>query len=264
LQIERGTGKDGRYFEVKGVPRGLAERWSTRTTQIEKAAREFKAQYGCDPKAGELGSLTTSTRGTKTALAPTSVDAAWKAVAGEHGLTRDHAHALLNDSAQAATQDRGAGQRPDLADRLVERVTAKSSMVSGRKLYATPYELSAGVCHPSQAQELVKDLARAGELIKLQGGEWTTKELREREQQTIATVKERAGQNAAAVREQSLRETEREVAREIGGPLSQEQREGATEHHRPRRDNDADWPGGTGKGVCCKPRRARGRKMATR
>jgi conjugative relaxase-like TrwC/TraI family protein len=133
LQIERGTGKDGRYFGIKGVPKELAERWSARTGQIEKAAREFKANYGREPNAREL----------------------------------------------------------------VERVTEKSSMVSERELYATAYERSAGECHPSEAQQLVGDLARSGELIALQGGKWTTKELREREQQTIATVKERAGEHAA-------------------------------------------------------------------
>lgn len=44
LQIERGTGKDGRYFGVQGVPKELAEKWSARSGQIQKAARDFKAQ----------------------------------------------------------------------------------------------------------------------------------------------------------------------------------------------------------------------------
>jgi ATP-dependent exoDNAse (exonuclease V) alpha subunit len=143
------------------VPKELAERWSARTGQIEKAAREFKANYGREPNAREL----------------------------------------------------------------VERVTEKSSMVSERELYATAYERSAGACHPSEAQQLVHDLARSGELIALQGGKWTTKELREREQQTIATVKERAGERAAPVREQSLKQAQKDVQREIGAPLSKEQRE---------------------------------------
>ncbi len=98
-------------------------------------------------------------------------------------------------------------------------------MVSERELYATAYELSAGVCHPSEAQTVVKDLARSGELIQLQGGKWTTRQLRDREQQTIATVKQRADERAAPVSDQSLRAAEREVAREIGGPLSKEQQE---------------------------------------
>jgi conjugative relaxase-like TrwC/TraI family protein len=225
LQIERGTGKDGRYFGIKGVPKELADRWSARTGEIQKAAREFKANYGREPNARELGSLTTGTRGTKSTMAPERVDAAWSAMAAERGLSREHAHGLLSAPEKTVGQERSETQKQGFSRELIQRVTQKSSMVSERELYATAYELSAGECHPSQAQELVQDLARAGELIALQGGKWTTKELREREQKTIATVKERANQNAAPVREQSLREAERDLAREIGGPLSQEQRD---------------------------------------
>jgi conjugative relaxase-like TrwC/TraI family protein len=225
LQIERGTGKDGRYFGIKGVPKELAERWSARTGQIEKAAREFKANYGREPNARELGSLTTGTRGTKTTMAPMNVDASWMAVASEHGLTRDQAHGLFNAHERTLGQAQSTVQAPDLARELVERVTEKSSMVSERELYATAYERSAGECHPSEAKDLVNDLARSGELIALQGGKWTTRELREREQQTIATVKERASEHAAPVREQSLQQAQKDVQREIGAPLSKEQRE---------------------------------------
>lgn len=225
VQIERGTGKDARYFAVKGVPKELADRWSARTSEIQRAAREFKAQYGREPNARELGALTTGTRGTKSTMAPASVDAAWQAIAGEHGLTRDQAHSLFTSPEQTPPQDRTEANSLGFAHGLLERVTEKSSMVSERELYAIAYEHSAGACHPSEAQQLVKDLSRTGELIQLQGGKWTTKQLREREQKTIATVKERVSEQTAPVREQSLEQAEREVAREIGGPLSSEQRE---------------------------------------
>jgi conjugative relaxase-like TrwC/TraI family protein len=143
LQIERGTGKDGRYFGIKGVPKDLAERWSARSGQIEKAAREFKANYGREPNARELGSLTTGTRGTKTTMALMNVDAAWRALAGEHGLTRDQAHGLFNAPEKTLGQDRSAGQTLagqtlSFSRELVERVTEKSSIVSERDLHRTP------------------------------------------------------------------------------------------------------------------------------
>jgi conjugative relaxase-like TrwC/TraI family protein len=68
LEIRGGTGRDGRYFEVAGVPEALSERWSMRGTEIEKAARAFRTRYGRDPRAGELGSITVGTRGTNSAL----------------------------------------------------------------------------------------------------------------------------------------------------------------------------------------------------
>jgi conjugative relaxase-like TrwC/TraI family protein len=225
VEIERGTGKDGRYFGIKGVPKELADRWSERTGDIQKAAREFKAQYGREPNAKELGGLTTGTRGAKSTMAPAKADGAWRAMAAEHGLSREQAHGLFNTPERQLGQERAEAGTQSFSRELVAKVTEKSSMVGERELYATAYELSAGECHPSQAQELVKDLERSGELIRLQGEKWTTKELREREQRTVAIAKERADENAAPVREQSLREAEREVGREIGGALSQEQRE---------------------------------------
>jgi conjugative relaxase-like TrwC/TraI family protein len=225
VQIERGTGKDERYFQVNGVQQELAERWSTRTSEIRQAARDFRTQYGREPNARELAELTTGTRGTKSSLAAEKVDTTWRELAAEHGLTQDHAHSLFNTPDQTPASERSEGLTIGFSHELVERVTAKSSTVSERELYATAYELSAGVCHPSEAQTVVKDLARSGELIQLRGGKWTTRQLREREQQTIATVKERADERVAPVSDQSLRAAEREVAREIGGPLSKEQQE---------------------------------------
>jgi conjugative relaxase-like TrwC/TraI family protein len=221
LQIERGTGKDGRYFGIVGVPSSLSEQWSARTAQIDKAAREFKAQYGRDPKAGELGSLTVSTRGGKTELTASQVDAAWKAVAAEHGLTNDATQQLWS----APENGVALGPAPDLAREILEKVSDKRSMVSERELYAIAYERSAGVCPPSEAKALVGELERSGQLVALQGGMWTTKELREREQQTVATVKDRANENAAPVSPQSLAQAQRDIGREIGGALSSEQRD---------------------------------------
>ncbi len=66
---------------------------------------------------------------------------------------------------------------------------------------------------------------RSGELIELQGGSWTTRELREREQATLTLAASRAQEPVAAVTEQTLKEARREAGRELGGSLSTEQRD---------------------------------------
>jgi conjugative relaxase-like TrwC/TraI family protein len=63
LEVQGGTGRDGRYFELKGVPEQLSERWSARSKDIQQAAAKFRERYGRDPRAGELGSITVATRG---------------------------------------------------------------------------------------------------------------------------------------------------------------------------------------------------------
>lgn len=243
LQIERGTGKDGRYFEVKGVPKELAERWSTRTAQIEKAAREFKDRYGREPKSKELNALTTRTRGAKTTLSPASVDAAWKSVAAEHGLTREQGRALFT------TRDHTQERTPDLAKEITDRLTANASMVSDRDLMAIAYERSTGIAAPEQARILVHDLTRSGELIRLQGGMWTTRELREREQQTITTVQTRVSEKTAPISEHTLREARRETMRNIGAPLTAEQKQAVQTITGPGGVTVLVGQAGTGKGV---------------
>ncbi len=45
-EIEQATGKDGRYFEIAGVPRDLCEAFSGRSREVAKAAERFRARHG--------------------------------------------------------------------------------------------------------------------------------------------------------------------------------------------------------------------------
>jgi conjugative relaxase-like TrwC/TraI family protein len=243
LEVRGGTGRDGRYFELPGIPERLSERWSARSTDIDRAARAFRTRYGRDPRAGELGSITTATRGTKTVGAAVDVDRVWRAVAEEYGLTREHAQGLFT------TAERSQGEQRDLARELLRDVTREHSTVSERDLRARAYELSAGVCHPSHADRVVADLARSGELVALEGGLWTTRELREREQATLSLATTRTGERAAPVSEASLRSARLEVQRHIGAPLSAEQRQALQTITGPGGVSVLVGQAGTGKGV---------------
>jgi conjugative relaxase-like TrwC/TraI family protein len=219
LSVERRTGNGERYFEVAGVSRELAERWSTRAEDVQRAARTFRQRYGREPRAGELGSLTLQTRGSKTAAAPVDVNEAWRAIGAEYEQTPQRSQELFNERALA--------RRPevDLRRELVAAVTEQRSMITARELNARAYELSAGVSRPARADALVSELARSGELVRLRDGMWTTRQLREREQHTIRIAQARANENAAPVSEGTLRQARREMTRELGSPLTGEQRQ---------------------------------------
>ncbi len=212
------TGRDGRYFEVGGVPSVLTARWSARAGEIEQAARRFRTRYGREPRAGELGDLTVSTRGTKTVTAGVNVDEAWRAVGAEHGLTRERVEALYGE------RDREREPR-DLARELLGDAVAERATVSERDLKARAYELAAGVCHPREAEQLVKELERSGELVPLEGDLRTTRELRELERATLERASDRAAEPGAPVGEASLKAARIEALREMKAPLSIEQRE---------------------------------------
>lgn len=219
LDVERRTGKGERYFEVQGVSIELAERWSTRAQDVDRASRAFRQRYGREPQAGELGSLTLETRGSKTAAATVDVNQAWRAVGEEYGQTRERTEELFNDRTVATES------QVDLRRELLAAATEQRAMITERELRARAYEVSAGVSRPAEADRLVSDLHRSGELVRLEGGMWTTRSLREREQHTVQIAKARAGERAAPVSEQTLRQARRETAREIGGPLTSEQRQ---------------------------------------
>ena len=97
LPIERRTGRGGRYFEIRGVPEGLASGWSSRSEDVDRAARIFRQRYGREPRAEELGSLTIATRGSKSAADRLDVNEAWRAVGEEHGLSAERAEQLFNE-----------------------------------------------------------------------------------------------------------------------------------------------------------------------
>lgn len=217
LEVRGRTGKDGRYFEVEGVPEGLSRRWSARSEDIEVAARRFRERYGRAPRAGELGALTVQTRGTKTAVAQVDIDEAWRAVGEEYELSTSRAEGLF--------ADRARHEQRDVPGELLADVTRERSMLSARELEARTLEVAVGTQRPATAGEHVRELARAGELVELEGGWWTTRELRELERRTLDIATGRACEPAAPVSPRRGREAEASAAMRLGTALSVEQRE---------------------------------------
>lgn len=224
LEVQGRTGREGRYFELKGIPPALVEQWSARTADIERAARAFHRRYGREPRAGELGALTVATRGTKTRTSQTDVSEAWRAVAAEHGLTRADAASLF-DAISPTPVPSDETTRDTLARDVLADVTRTRSTIPSRDLRARAYELAAGTAHPATADEVLADLVRERELIPLQNDLWTTRQLREREQRTLETAASRAQQPAAPVSRAALHAAQRETERDLGARLSDEQRE---------------------------------------
>jgi conjugative relaxase-like TrwC/TraI family protein len=241
--IERHQGNGERYFGVRGVSKELSERWSTRTQDVHRAANLFRQRYGREPGPGELDSITLSTRGSKTAASPERVNAAWRALGAEHNQTAKRS--------EEAFHDWGLHNDPniDLSKELLAAVTSERSMITEAELRAKAYELSAGVCRPAEADRLVNDLAREGELLRLEDETWTTRQHRELEQETIDIAQRRATEIAAAVSERSLKRAQREMERQLKSPLTEEQLDALQTITGPGGMSLLVGRAGTGKGV---------------
>jgi hypothetical protein len=212
-------GNNERYFAIHGVSKALSEHWSSRSDDVHQAARLFRQRYGREPRPGELDSLTLGTRGSKSAAPSTDVNAAWRALGAEHDQTAARSEEIFHDWSLHGDPN------VELAKELLAEVTKERSMITERELRAKAYELSAGVCRPADADRLIDELTRAGALLQLEDGCWTTRELRETEQRTIDIAERRASEHAAPVSDRSLTRARREIGQEIKGSLTQEQRD---------------------------------------
>jgi len=137
-------------------------------------------------------------------------------------------------------------------------------MVPERDLHALAYELAAGVCCPEQADRVLAGLVQSGELVALQGEMWTTRELREREQAMLTLAASRAGERAAPVSEQTLMQAQGETGRELGGAMSEEQREALRSVTGRGGVSVLVGQAGRGRASCYPPHQAPGRRRATR
>ena len=243
LPIERRTGRNERYFEVRGIPEQLASRWSARSEDVDRAARLFRQRYGREPRAGELGSLTIATRGSKSAADRLDVNEAWRAVGEEHGLSGERSEQLFEGRSISDQET------VDLRAELLGEVARESATIEERELRAKAYELASGACRPDQADLLIEELTRSGELVRLQNGMWTTRRLREMEQATVQIAERRADENAAPLSERFLRQARRETAKEIHSSLSVEQRQALETITGPGGITQLVGRAGTGKGV---------------
>jgi conjugative relaxase-like TrwC/TraI family protein len=243
IGIERHQGNGERYFGVRGVSKELSEHWSKRGQDVDRAANVFRRRYGREPGPGELDAITLSTRGSKTAASPETVNAAWRALGEEHNQSHKRSEEAFHEWGLHADPN------VDLAKELLANVTRESSMINRHELQAKAYELSAGVCRPEEADRLIVELQRSGELLCLEDGTYTTKRLRELERETITAAQRRAEETVSPVSDQSLQEAHLRKDRELKGSLSQEQRQALQTITGPGGVVILIGQAGTGKGV---------------
>ena len=139
-KIERGTGKEGRYFEIQGVPRGMLDAFSQRSREVARAAERFRAKWGRAPERGELRQLKLENRKAKVLVTKADLQLVWNETAA-----RLQAPTVRSPS-EAEREDR----RP-LADRVEERLTERAATFEPRELRAVLLEQSVGDLSPREA-----------------------------------------------------------------------------------------------------------------
>jgi conjugative relaxase-like TrwC/TraI family protein len=240
--IEQGTGKDGRYFEIAGVPRELCEAFSGRSREVARAAERFRARYGRAPERGELRNLALENRRSKELTTRSDLQRVWTQTARDHRFGPDEAVRLI-----------GASERPTaertIEDRVEAKLTEQHAIFEERDLQAVVMEQAAGEMAPDEALAVAREMVHDRRILTLEGGRMTTLAVRAQEQaieRRATTLAQASGRDVSEIARQSAT---REVAERIGAPLSPEQRQALQTITGPERLAVLVGPAGTGKGV---------------
>ena len=242
FQIERGTGKHGRYFEISGKPRGLLEAFSSRSREVAQAAERFRARYGRAPERGELRQLKRDNRRAKVLVNRGDLDRAWRETATQFETTRQDPALLASDRSVIRSE------RP-LEDRVEERLTERAATFEPRELRAVVLEQSVGELAPAEALAFSRTMIAERRVLPLEGGAMTTLAVRAREQaieRRFSELAQRADRDVGAVAREMASE---QLAERIGALLSEEQAHAVEVITGPERAGVLIGPAGTGKGV---------------
>ena len=241
-EIERGTGKNGRYFEIAGVPRTLIEEFSGRSREVARAAERFRARYGRAPERGELRNLALENRRAKELTTRGDLQRVWSETGRRHDFGPDEAVRLI-----------GAPERPNVEqpidDRIEARLTEQHAVFHARDLHAVALEQSAGEMPPDQALTVAREMIRDRRVLTLEGGRMTTLAVRAQEQAIERRAELLAEPANRDIGERTRAAATREVAERIGAPLSAEQSTALEVLTGSERLAVLVGPAGTGKGV---------------
>ena len=239
-EINAGTGKEARYFEIAGVPQGLIEAFSARSREVAAAAERFRAKWGRAPERGELRRLKLENRKAKLPVTRADLQRVWDEKAARHTFPRER-HDRERDG---LSRREGA-----LEDRVEERLTERAATFEPGELRAVLLEQSAGELSPADALARSRGMVAARRVLPLEGGRMTTLAVRAKEQAIERRVTQLAQPAGRDVGEQARIVAGDQLAERIGARLSDEQAHALAIVTGPERAAALVGPAGTGKGV---------------
>jgi conjugative relaxase-like TrwC/TraI family protein len=239
-EIDGGTGKEGRYFEIAGVPQGLIDAFSARSREVAAAAERFRAKWGRAPERGELRRLKLENRKAKLPVTRGDLQHVWHEKAARH----DHAHERHDRQSDGRSRREGA-----LEDRVEERLTERAATFEPGELRAVLLEQSTGELAPADALAKARGMIAERRVLPLEGGRMTTLAIRAKEQAIERNFAQLAKPAGRDVGEQARTAAADQLAERIGARLSDEQAHALEVITGPERAAVLVGPAGTGKGV---------------
>jgi len=249
FEVQAGTGRGGRYFELAGVPQGLLEEWSGRHHQVRAAidarlserlselrarvdaggpgAGAAEARLAALERSGQLmpgeqRAVAMATRAGKGQLLTAGdLDQAWWQAAQAYDFDARSVQALR---ARGPAVEVG---KPDLERAILSRLTEFDATFAPRQARAVALEAGAGG-DPTRALAALDRLHERREILDLADGRQTTRLHRGVERVAVAAAEQLADGQAVAIPgpliDAELAALQAELA-VSGGQLADEQRQ---------------------------------------
>ena len=245
-QIQSGTGRDGRYFEIADIPRSLIEAFSARSREVARAAERFRAKHGRAPEPDELRRIKLANRRQKIPATQADLQHAWQQTAVSHDFHAtppdrhgDRRHRELHPPAPEAA----------LEDRVETRLTEQAATFTASELRAVLLEQAVGDLPPEGALAKGREMIANRRILPLEGGLLTTLSVRAAEQAIERRIGELAKPADRDVGQTARQMASEQVAERIGGILSDEQAHALQTITGEGRAAILVGPAGTGKGL---------------
>ena len=200
--IRSGTGDRGRYFEVEGVPEALCEVLSPRSREVAEARAEIERELGVRLHGGALAVLAKETRQAKDHdLDPERLRQVWDALGQEHDFGPGAGSRLRQSRRRGSARRRGAdGARRGRWCWRSCATRARRSASRGRGRWCS--KPPPGGCRLTRPRALLArmECPNGGELVTLDGGRVTSREIRQLEQHVMDIAVRAAGKDGPARR----------------------------------------------------------------
>lgn len=159
FEIDAGTGRGGRFFEIRGVPRGLVALMSARGREVAASVKEREAAKGKALTNGERAVIALQTRRPKSEEAPAEhAVAAWREHAEQFGFGPAQVDALRHGSRLSGGLEK---RRAAVRAAALPRLGPRGPMLSRGEAAALVLECAAGRLRLSEAFALLDELKGA-------------------------------------------------------------------------------------------------------
>jgi len=185
-QLGYSVERQGRYFEVVGVPEKVRDAFSTRTHDIENARREFIHKYGRAPTDAEAKALTVRTRAAKSPE-PANPFPAWQQRA--QSLEFDAESVPRLGGRREGENDWNstvAAVVAELTDPQNDHsLTRQAAVFDTRQLRIAVAEAAQGHITGGDIPALIEAASASPELLQLDEHHWTTRTMRDAEREVL-------------------------------------------------------------------------------